>query len=374
MPRDSVGVLRGYAAAQSRGTATINIRYTPVMRCPSAAGIILVCLFLFATNASAKETHIQPVRALSSDQYTILSSYQESADGTVEGAGAFLRIGYTSSVDLNGYVVIMNPDATYNPADMNSFTLPADPQGTAIVDLRTLSTWTPSSHLYYLSFLSSAVQTDTQFSEMTILPAGPLDIVSSAFMHLFSVEPYWVSSMHLLRGYTMLNTSFSLILGCILALIIVVLCIWKKSAAVPAVMLTLIAGLLFYSVRFTTDLGIHAVAHLQSWTTHRTFAQAGDVYNVADALKKNVSTNNQPAAVSVCFSSTDYYAKLLRYLVYPLPVTMSGQLLPATTHVVVTHDLNWSDDNGVLHCGSIDHPATLIESFPDGTALYSLTR
>lgn len=339
--------------------------------------ILPVCCIGFVlqtTPAFSADTHIRPVRALSSDQYTILSSYQESADGIVEGAGAFLKIGYTSGVDLNGYVVIMNPDQTYNPADMNSFILPEDRNGTATLDLRTLPNWTPSSHLYYLSFLSPSVQTDTQFSEMTILPASVLDTVSAAFLQFSSIEPYWVSSMHLLHGYRVLNTSFALILGILLLMSTLFFIIRKKSAAAPAIFLTLIAGLLFYSARFTTDLTVHSLTHVKEWITTHGFGQAGDTYNVADALKKHAALTRSPAAASVCFSSTDYYAKLLRYLVYPLPVTMSGQLLPATTHVVVTHHLNWSDDNGNLRCGSINHPATLIESFPDGTALYSLTR
>lgn len=324
--------------------------------------------------AHAAETHIRPSRALSSDQYTILAGYQESADGTVVGRGAFLKIVYSSSIELNGYVAIMHDDATYNPAEMNSFTLPADSDGTAIIDLRTLPTWTPGTHIFYLSFLSSSAQTDTQFKEMTLIAPQFTDTISAAFSHLFAVEPYWVSSAHLLRGYSMLHVSFSLILGIILVLLTVIVILRKRSASIPLILTWLLLFSFFYSTRVAADLAIHTVAHIKDWSTSHTYAQAGDLYSAAEVLKKDIEARGTPASVSVCFSSTDYYAKLLRYLLYPVPVILEGKLTPDTTHVLVTHDLDWDETDGVLRCGSINAPVTLIQSFPDGSVLYSITR
>ncbi len=330
----------------------------------------ILCFFLQGAPVFAAETYITPVRALSSDQYTILSQYRESADGTVEGAGAFLKISYTSSVDLNGYVAIMNNDLTYNPAEMNSFTLPANKEGVAIVDLRTLPTWTPSDHTFYLSFLSSTVQTDTQFQEMSLIAPKFTDTITASFLHLFATEPYWVSSAHLLRGYSMLHISASMILGIILLLWIIIILLKKRSLGTPLILTSIIAASLLYSARVAVDLTLHTINHVKEWTTDYTYTQAGDLYSIADVIKKDPSAKS----ISVCFSSTDYYAKLLRYLVYPIPVKLEGTLTPDTTHVLVTHDLNWTEKDERLVCGSIDVPATLIKKFDDGSVLYSITR
>ncbi len=339
----------------------------------SAAGFATTSLLLVAMPALAAETSITPVQTLSSDQYTILSQYQESADGTVEGAGARLRIVYSSSVPLNGYIAILDAQGSYNPANMDSFALSADRDGRAILDLRVLPGWTPFTHQYYLSFLSSASQTDTQFSDMTVVPGTFLDTIAAGFIHFSARESYWVSSAHFLHGYNIYGYSFAAMLGCLMIVSVFVVMLWKRSQGIPVVISVLIVGFLVYDARVAVDLTRLSVAHLHEWLTQGTYSQAGDLYTVANALKKEIKMSKKPAAVSVCFSSTDYYAKLLRYEMYPIPVALTGTLLPQTTHVVVTHDLHATESGGILHCGGIDHAARLVESFPDGTKLYSLT-
>lgn len=356
-----------------QGSFCVFYCYTPCMRKISAAGLAITSLLLAATPVFAAETSVTPIQSLSSDQYTILSQYQESADGTVEGAGARLRIRYSSSAPLNGYIAILDASGSYNPANMDSFPLFADRDGTAILDLRVLPGWTPFTHQYYLSFLSSASQTDTQFSNMTVVPGTFLDTIAAGFLHFSVRESYWVSSAHFLHGYNIYGYSFAGMLGCLMIVSALVVVLWKRSLGIPVVITILIVGFLVYDARMAIDLTRLSVAHLHEWITQGTYSQAGDLYTVADRLKKEVEMSKKPAAISVCFSSTDYYAKLLRYEMYPIPVALTGTLLPQTTHVVVSHDLHAIASGGVLHCGGINHAANLVASYPDGTKLYSLT-
>lgn len=322
----------------------------------------------------AAQIHVEPIQALSTDQYLALSQMKYSAEGKVDGVGATLKIAYSSSNDLYGYVAIMNDEGVYNPADMYSFLLPADASGIAFVNLSALTTWTPADHHYFLSFLSSNPHTDAQFTEMAIEPAGFFHTLSAAVHHLWSIEPYWVSTMHMLHGYRILGQDFSVILGCFLLVAVCVVISIKQAAGFSLAFGILLSGFLFYTLRFDADLMRMSVGQLHEWMTVHSYAQAGDTYSVADAIKKEASASGKPAAVSVCFDSTDYYAKLIRYLVYPLPVTMSGTILPQTTQVVVTRSLHYKEEDGILHCGGIDHAVTKIQSFPDGTILYSIPR
>lgn len=329
-------------------------------------------LWAFTSLAHAETFSIIPEPALSTDQFVTLTSYKESSDGTVTGAGRFLTIQYTSSFLLHGYVAILHEDLTYNPADMYNFTLPATKDGLARIDLGQLTTWTPSAHQYYLSFLSDAEKTDTQFGQMSIEPASFSDTVSAGIGHFFTAEPYWVSSMHMLRGYRIYTVSLSLILGTFLLFLLVGATIVKRGFRPELLLGIIVCTLLFYSARVTTDLGLMSAKHLSTWTQNHTFAQSGDLHTIAKAVQKQAALDSRPPHVSVCFSSTDYYAKLLRYLVYPIPVHMAGDILPETTQVLMTRHLQAKEENGIVHCDNINQALTKIQSFPDGSILYSV--
>lgn len=328
---------------------------------------------LWSTVAYADEFHIIPEPALSSDQFSILSQYKQFSEGQVEGAGPHLKITYSSSIALNAYVAILYDDDTYNPADLYHFTVPATKDGTVIIDLSALTTWTPFHHRYYLSFLSNEELTDTQFTDMVILPGHISDLIRAVFTHILKEEPFWVSSMHLLRGYKILNVSFTLILGVALCIAATVLLLHKRSCSIPSVLILLLIGYLAYDIRMSVDLAVRTALHLKEWTSLHTYGEARDIYSVADALKKDAAMRPTPSAASICFDSTDYYAKLIRYLAYPIPVTLTGSQLPVTTHVIATHSLTWTDSGGILRCGGINHPAKRVREFDDGSVLFSLT-
>lgn len=333
------------------------------------------CLALVLAGAAqscfAADAAIRPALALSSDQYHILASYKEYSQGFIQGNGSTLKIAYHAGLPLTAYIAIVNADGTYNPADLYEFALPAANQQSVTVDLTALTTWSPGTHSYFLSFLSNTEHTDASFSEMTFMPGGAGDVIRAAAFDFVQIEPYWVSSAHLLRGYRILNVPFAVVLGGIVLFLCLVFIAWKHGRAAPLVLMTMLTGVLLYDIRFTADLTVWSADHLRQWTMHHEYGEAQDIYSAADTVK-DAASKTPSAAVSVCFDSTDYYAKLLRYLVYPVPVTMTGTLKTTTTQVLVTHKINWTYQNGALHCGAIDAPAVLMKDFPDGSHLYSV--
>jgi hypothetical protein len=313
---------------------------------------------------------IRPTLALSSDQYHALSTYKEYAQGIIDGNGAKLTIGYTSSIPLNAYIAVIEDNGTYNPADLYQFALPAAHAGAVIVDLTALSTWSPGSHSYSLSFLSDAEHTDATFNEMTFVPGGVADTVGAATKGIFQIEPFWVSSAHILRGYRILDVPFSIILGCTAILVAVMLLVWKrKTSGIAIALMVMLVGIFLYDIRFVGDLTIFSVDHTKHWLTDGTYGEAQDLYTAASMVKEEAKKGHA-GSISVCFDSTDYYAKLLRYFVYPMHVTMTGALKADTAQVLVTHKLTWSYDGNILHCDSINAPATLVKDFADGSHLY----
>ncbi len=329
-------------------------------------------VLLFAIPCKAENVRIRPVLALSSDQSSILASYKEYSEGSVQGAGSKLRISYHSSSPLNGYIAILE-GTTYNPANLYHFLLPADAGGTATIDLTALTTWNGSAHSYYLNFLSDADDTDAEFSQMQFLQTTAGDLIGASLQHLMQVEPYWISSAHFLRGYTILGIPFSILLELLTLIVIGIILLRKGTRALAPVLCILIASTFLYALRFDVDLLVYTERHLNEWWRKHTYGEARDLYSVSDALKNDIALHPETSAsVNVCFDSTDYYAKLVRYFLYPIPVSITGKQEDKMTHVLVTRKTQWSYDGTILHCGEINQRAKRIQTFNDGSALFSL--
>lgn len=328
----------------------------------------IVALVLFACPLAAGASDLLvPTLALDGEQFSILSDYRESADGMVNGAGSRLRITYHSSTPLNAFIAPMIDDTAYNPAQMYRFVLPATSLGTENIDLTALSSWSPAHTNYYLSFLSGKEETDAEFSEMTIHGGSFFTTVSAAFFQLWQSEPYWVSNAHLLRGYFILGIPFSVVFGLLTIIVATAFFVRKKRQLAITILLM---GVLLYNLRFGIDLLRYSVTHVREWETSHTYGEPQDLYEVADALNAMPNVLH----VSVCFDSTDYYAKLLRYLLYPTNVHIN-QSIEKATHVVVTRKIDWDYTNGILRCGtSFTHAATKLKEFPSGSIIFSLTQ
>jgi hypothetical protein len=210
---------------------------------------------------------------------------------------------------------------------------------------------------------------------MEFLPTSGGDVVAAIIGQFMQPEPYWVSTIHLLRGYRILNIPFTLIAGLLLVIATGCVLMRMKRSGIPIVLAVLIASTLLYELRFAADLLAYTDRHLTEWWTHHTYAEQQDLFTVAQVIQKNIDADHdEHTQVSICFDSTDYYAKVFRYLLYPVPVSIVGGLNENVRYVAVTRKGDWSYENGMLQCGTINHRAEKIQSFNDGTVLFRIPK
>ena len=154
----------------------------------------------------------------------------------------------------------------------------------------------------------------------------------------------------------------------VLVVAIVLLVLWKRKAALFPLLGIAFGAQMLYGARSDFDLTRLSLAHASEWFGSGTYAEAGSTYALADAVRELESD----VQLAICFDSTDYFAKLLRYDLLPMPVQIGTEGLLQPTHIAVVRKIDWSFEDGHLKCGSIDAPATLLQEFPDGSRLFQL--
>ena len=327
--------------------------------------------FLVASTAVAQDAapvQIVPVPALGGEIAEIARMADQMAEGTVLGGGRWLRIGYVSAVPMVGFVVPMASDTQYNPLDMLRFDLPATGGATVDVDLSASTSWSAAPATYRIMLSSPAFDTPPQVTGVEIVPAGAGDTFAALVAHASQPESFIVSTYHRLRGYRMLGLDPLPVLAGIVLIACVAFMLWKKGAALPWLLGVALAAHFLYGARVDLDLARLTTTHLGEWFGSHRYAEAGSTYALADAVREVDSWEG--ARLGICFDSTDYFAKLLRYDLLPMNVNMTTDGDP--THVAVVRKIDWSYENGRLRCGSIDAPATLLREFPDGSRLFAL--
>ncbi len=317
--------------------------------------------------AQSDVLRITPVPALGTEVANIARASEQMAEGTVVGGGRWLRVTYTSDAGLSGFVAPML-GAQYNPVDMLRFDLPsADAASTVDVDLSASPSWNPTEKTYLIVLASPASETPPEVLGVEILPGG---VVGAFFRHFASPESFVISTYHQLRGYRILGIGLVPVLALLFALACVALMIrWKAAAFLPLLGLALTAQLL-YGARVAVDQLRLSAVHAMEWS-NGTYGEAGSTYELAEAVRE--TAKEQPdMTLGVCFDSTDYFAKLLRYDLLPIPVVWTGNAIADATHVAVIRKIDWSYDDGRLRCGELNVPAALLEEFSDGSRLFSL--
>ncbi len=290
----------------------------------------------------------------------------------VEGIGSRLRITYSSSLPIDVDVAPMVRGSSFDPADLAHTTLPAGTNMTALIDLTVAPSWKPWGATYYLAFFVNAEEVDAEMQEIAIASGGIGALFGAAFRHLASVEEYQVATPHALRGHKMVGLSLSFLLGLLFIVAVIVLCIRKKGTA--AVLSVCLCAILFYAAIFGLDTLRFTTGHMSEWWGQHSYAQAGSIFAVAEELQAEDARGHTPKGVYVCTTSTDYVTKVLRYLLYPVPVSIAAEDVNTSTHMLVSDTADWSYEKGLLHCGRIDGPATKVREFPDGSVLFSVYR
>ncbi len=301
------------------------------------------------------------------------------ASTTIEGQGKVVLITYQSSEPLEVYMVPLEQNGNYTPTDYVRFTLPTTDEGTVAIDLTISPGWSTKNQKWLLTLLGKDKNTGAAFTDISFTNDGAGSTAIVALRHLFTEEVYTPSSYHALRGYRVLGTSFTIILG-ILTLVVALVCfiVAGKKNYRTTVILTLVIPSLLYQARFAVDLLRFSLQHTQEYA-RGIYDEAGSIHAVADVLR-TLAKPGDKTTVYVCRDGTNFKEKLLRYFTYPARVSSDANIAPTADYAVVMDKFKWGFETSVtkeastvrLKCGDIDREAKKLSTFPDGEILFQL--
>lgn len=310
-----------------------------------------------------------------------LSKNAGHTSATIKGKGKSLNIKYTASEPIDVFMVPTDNADNFVPTDFVRFTLPKTENGDVEIDLTVSPGWSPKEISYIVYLLSEHESADVGIVSLEFIEPTFLKTVSAAFKHFFTAEPYSPSSYHALRGYRFLGISFVPVLGLLgMAFSVLALVFFSKERRLHAVTGIWILATMIYGLRLSIDLVRFSAEHVPGYLRGQ-YDEAGSAYDIG-ALLSTPDMKPKDNILFVCRDGTNFKEKLLRYASYPLRVTSDPSEASGATLALVMDKLSWNmetviDKKGsrqILHCGPIAREAVKIQSWPDGSILYSLTQ
>lgn len=285
------------------------------------------------------------------------------ASTTIEGDGRWLRLGYESTEDITLFIMPLTGPNQLNPADATMLVLPRGTSMDVTIDLSVAPSWRPGSLSYLLNLLSTSKDAEVSFLSAEFFPASITELIGIGFRHAMLPEPYSPSSYHALRGQRMFSLPLPIILGIATIILAITIGMYRRSRSVALVIMLM--GMMMVGARASFDFIEISREHLTSMLAHGTYDEAGSIYLIGERLRPLL-----PTGIVICRDGTNFQEKILRYLMYPVPVGSSIGV-PAS-HVVVEGKIRWSFDHGRLRCGDIDRRASHLASFDDGSEIFTL--
>jgi hypothetical protein len=277
------------------------------------------------------------------------------------------------------YMVPLKTDDSFVPTDYLHFTLPMTESGTAEIDLTVSPGWSPANRKWQMTLLSTDEKADAAFTGIHFHQDGTRSRFLVAVRHLFTQEAYTPGSYHALRGYRILGTSFTEILG-ILMVIGALLCfaVCRTKQYRTAVLTTLIVSSLLYQTRFSIDLLRYTLQHTREYAVG-TYDEAGSIHAIAGVLRGLVSDPKHTTVYS-CRDGTNFKEKLLRYFSFPITVSSESGAAKTAQYAVVMDKFKWGfttaitkdASNVTLQCGDLQRLAQKLTTFPSGEILFKI--
>ncbi|KKW38839.1 hypothetical protein A2454_06480 [Candidatus Peribacteria bacterium RIFOXYC2_FULL_55_14] len=315
---------------------------------------LLLALALSAQICFAAEISVQPSAASMDRLQQVISGNAAHASTDVEGAGNTLRIRYSSENPIDVYILFLREGDTLNPRDTLFAELPPDDEGEALIPLSHTRGWRAGTQKLRMHFLTKKEEEQAihsvQLTDATVRAGGVRQYLAP--------EPFAPSSYHRLEGYRIFGHSSAALLTGILFLLLAGTLILRKNRIALVIAL---AGVLLSNGRFTADLLRMTYANTKEWTQAHTYAAAGSVYEIASFLREN-----DIQTVRLCTDGNSYFPVLLQYAIFPSVIAQDAK------HVLVRNAYDWSYDNSFLRCRNIEHAATRVKTFADGSELFSL--
>lgn len=334
------------------------------------AALIALGLAAQAAPASAGPVRIRAVPALTTGVRDDIGS---ASDGVLEGRGDRLRMVYSSPVSLPGEVTPFFSNTQYHPGDTLAFMLPAGREQEVEIDLTASTAWAPRQNSYLVSVSLPPGAESATLRESEIIGGSIVRLPWIALRHLWTSEDFVASLYHRARGYRALGVPMVPVLGTAMLIGVALVFVSQSPSQRAQSAIFLIIGALFlYQARVVLDELRWSATHLREWRTVGTYAQAADAFLSADAIR--AESSDARAVAAICTDDANYYAKLIRYLLYPARVALAPDPALPLTHLIVRRKSTWEERGDRVRCGVIEARFMAKRALPAGTQLFTLDR
>jgi hypothetical protein len=298
------------------------------------------------------------------------------ASTKLKGKGGALHLTYQSEEAIQVYMVGLAANGSFVPTDFMYFTLPASDHGDQTIDVTVSPSWSFRETTYQLNMLTKSDGANVSFYAADFVPASPLSAITTPFKQFMRAEPYTPSTYHALYGYRMLGTSVVMLLGITIVLVAGIILLLYGTKAARILLITMICIQLLYALRVSVDMMRFSTQHLGEYYGKGSYDEAGYMYAVAADITRFARESGRKQSVYMCRDGTNFKEKLLRYFIYPLPVSAEPAMASGATLAVVSDKFKqgYTFTDGQLACGLINIQATKLITYPDGTEIYQIPR
>lgn len=283
--------------------------------------------------------------------------------------GSHLRIFYQSR---NPIPVEFGPLGAIS-SDMLSAILPSAENGDVLLSLADSPSWRAEKKGIVLKYYGKKGE-EPHIQKLRVEDhLSILGRIGAYLRHPAYPERFTYTTMSEVAGYRMGGVSIAVILGSAMILltgVLIFLPLFRKNRQMPSqqticriACTTCLCFLFFYETRFLIDLTGYTIRLQREWWSTGRLGHAGDVYEIAAAVKEETKGANGPVLLCKPLTSTP-----LRYLLYPIPLLSPEELDGASPALVIT-DRVWDTSTTSFECGAFRFDGRLIRIFPDGEAL-----
>lgn len=330
-----------------------------------------VLLLSVAPVCSAATIAVTPTADPTPEQVAARAASALQSTTTVTGRGDRMVIRYSSPVRIDMDLAPQRRGSGRDPSEIVFFTLPPGADNEATVDLTATPGWSPLSQTFYLDFFSPKGGDQAEVKSITFLPVQWGTLARVLWKNLLTREHFQVATFHALRGPGIFGYPLAVFVGVGVLLAAAIVSLLQKRKKLQHAIVILALGTLIIPAWFTLDLARFTVMNLRSFFTDGTYSEAGPIPLIAASLQQEAKKSSVPLFVEVCNDTTDFQAKMLRYQLYPTPVSVRPEDTARATHVVAMQKRQWTFVKGILTCGALSGPATKVADFPGGAALFA---
>lgn len=240
-------------------------------------------------------------------------------------------------------------------------TLPASTEGDVLIPILSSPRWNPGSDGVYFIAYSPTPTPPTIVEAIGEDHATVSDYIAGFFEQFWQPELFDIASINWLEGYRVANTPASFIAGFVFLCVAGVLLLRRRTLA-ASLSIAGISVILLYSMRFGSDLLPIAASDAKEWISQNTYGQGRDIYAIASSVRQ-LRRPHTVDRIAVCGGT----ATALSFLLSPTAVDESEEAWRTAPYAALID--TWSEQDGIVTCGTRSRPGRILSVFPKGGAL-----